>query len=1711
MADKTLTVKIGSKENGYVTCTLYWNATGSAKAVKTTLVKMVVKNEREYNDNEKSYQVNYSVTLGGQSFYSHGGSWTNGSTKTVKIAQSKVTNKTERDQKVELRITATHGTSVQMGRYIGTVPAFSDALLTPSAGMTPTGLSIKRDGNKFTGSWKVPSGATSSSAINKFTGQVAKWTVVCTPVEKVAEYQDKGYSPKQSWKLAKEKLQDLDKGLAANATSVTQSYGEFKSEWQTGKMDRSDFYPLSYVIVSGLALKVRGYHKRSNNDKYLLGNWSGTSVYKFKKPRKPTVTISVDAATKKATVTIKSDEGKDAHERYWTRYYVELTRLDGKPVCIKSGETKKTEASATFDLTGYLNGVSAGKHVTLRCTATAEGMAGYTKDSASVNVGMPGIPQIHKVELKGKKVNTSIVAVTCSHTGGVSTTIQLQRKVGEDGTWTDVQGATDNGKNLKTLFDTYGAVWPNGVVKGEMVYYKLVATAFNYRQESAEFKAECLYEEKPVPKCTSELSLTPSVKVGSSYATVYVHTEDTKPKTDKSWGLTGEAADHYTGTVLHYADKKGELNRPGGWEEMKVEYTDKEKTAQFDITGLEPGKTYYFRARRYWTVEGKDYYSEKVESSFTTVSARSVKSKITLVEKTRVGTSVDITVKFNGPVATNGTAISFSTNPGAWTGGTDPTEYVYYYADEGESHKKGNHKVTLANLDPGIRYYIHARRVRKVSEGGSEVITYGEYSEQQEYKATNSVDAPCDIMAHNPEVTGRGAMVVVGHNDDQLDGTVIEWSTDEHAWKSTKAPSSYEMSWVDDETPYNAGQWPKSQTVYLRDLEIGKNYWLRARRYDDSTGQRLYGEPCKPQTFDTIAGTAWDDECAIDSVIPDDAGTGAKVVVAWNENNANTGTELSWSTDPDAWTSNEGPTTMQATWKDDTGKVAGYGGSQTIMLRGLEPGNTYYIRARRYEDQANTFSPYSNKPSFVTPSSGDVRKVMCGIVSVEGVGADAARAVVGWTGEADGCEVSWSDDPNAWQSTEGPQRSEFDWADPVNGSAHLTTDLTVDPSNVYFTRSGSGTAADPYVYTRVASPVTSGLPTYYEFDWGSTGTLYINGLEQGTTYYVKARAYTDGDGGRVWSDYSATYDVTPITVPSSVALSAPTTIGRGEPIELFWSVEHELEQTEWHVHVEGSTGGFKTADTAIVSGKAYYTRTGDGSIDHPYEYTRVANPTAAGLPTYYELISGGVELESGTGSLCHATIGPERYAAVTSLSVFVRAGCGGGTTDSNVVTIGIADAPSCEVSCAKTATGTPITAWAYTDDPAALLSATCRSLGVTSEQPGGQVVQLTGDTVWTSLMGPAWSLTTWGQTQLRDQLEDAVTEAEDAYEEAIDEATFALTEDDEVMAGKTYYALSGGAYAPVTPQAGDDPSAQGWYEIPDEIEAMTVDNARIAIADSQAALDAHPSNGSVYKASFDIPIDGSLIDNGTYALSAKASEQSAGLASEEAACAFDVAWEHQAPVPEDVEVTVDEAGRTASVYLPEPDGWAEGDSFEVYRMSPTGHELIAENVAAGSTVVDAYAPFGDAHYRVACRTAEHDVAFEDFAYSLPVKALRFDWPGGFVELPYNIELSDSYEKSFEARSHVDGSVNGYYDKAVKRTGSYKVDVSKADSKTIAKLRELGTHPGAMFCRRADGEAFQCNADLGGVDLSYATMAAGVTFPVTGMKLTRQYMAEVQEG
>lgn len=60
-----------------------------------------------------------------------------------------------------------------------------------------------------------------------------------------------------------------------------------------------------------------------------------------------------------------------------------------------------------------------------------------------------------------------------------------------------------------------------------------------------------------------------------------------------------------------------------------------------------------------------------------------------------------------------------------------------------------------------------------------------------------------------------------------------------------------------------------------------------------------------------------------------------------------------------------------------------------------------------------------------------------------------------------------------------------------HGTYEPTADVAVDDSKVYFTRSGSGTQADPYVYTAVPEPTDEDIASYYELHVDDALSQYV--------------------------------------------------------------------------------------------------------------------------------------------------------------------------------------------------------------------------------------------------------------------------------------------------------------------------------------------------------------------------------------------------------------------------------------------------------------------------------------------------------------------------------------------------------------------------------------------------------------------------------------------
>lgn len=102
-------------------------------------------------------------------------------------------------------------------------------------------------------------------------------------------------------------------------------------------------------------------------------------------------------------------------------------------------------------------------------------------------------------------------------------------------------------------------------------------------------------------------------------------------------------------------------------------------------------------------------------------------------------------------------------------------------------------------------------------------------------------------------------------------------------------------------------------------------------------------------------------------------------------------------------------------------------------------------------------------------------------------------------------------EPDKWyftRSGNGTEASPYIYtvANNITSVYHLTDDTAIDSTKTYYTRSGEGTEESPYVYTVVQNPVVGDISTYYEKYYELTG------IDEAIQNYVSSHLALDGQG-----------------------------------------------------------------------------------------------------------------------------------------------------------------------------------------------------------------------------------------------------------------------------------------------------------------------------------------------------------------------------------------------------------------------------------------------------------------------------------------------------------------------------------------------------------------------------------------------------------------------
>jgi len=314
--------------------------------------------------------------------------------------------------------------------------------------------------------------------------------------------------------------------------------------------------------------------------------------------------------------------------------------------------------------------------------------------------------------------------------------------------------------------------------------------------------------------------------------------------------------------------------------------------------------------------------------------------------------------------------------------------------------------------------------------------------------------------------------------------------------------------------------------------------------------------------------------------------------------------------------------------------------------------------------------------------------------------------------------------------------------------------------------------------------------------------------------------------------------------------------------------------------------------------------------------------------------------------------------------------------------------------------------------------------------------------------------------------------------------------------------------ASITAQGASGQNASGVYE---QFNGDTVWTANLQPLWTESS--------GTYSVTIEITEPQDFIDGAGYTLTCQAIDDETGLKSDEVTGNFTVEWAHQAVAAVDCTVNprnyYDNDGihhMDAQITLVAPTGAAQTDVFDIYRHTADGAVLIGSGYPAGEVLVDNYAPFGkgmDLFYRIVTRTVDGDTEFADIPYVLDGRVLRFDWPYGVLELPYNIDISDSYAKQSIMRMHMDGVNNAYWNAGVKRTAKYSSEIIRIDNQSdVALARQLARYAGGVFVRTPDGSAFEADVQVN--DMSTTGIVQLFNLTIEEIATTDAFMLPIYE-
>lgn len=265
------------------------------------------------------------------------------------------------------------------------------------------------------------------------------------------------------------------------------------------------------------------------------------------------------------------------------------------------------------------------------------------------------------------------------------------------------------------------------------------------------------------------------------------------------------------------------------------------------------------------------------------------------------------------------------------------------------------------------------------------------------------------------------------------------------------------------------------------------------------------------------------------------------------------------------------------------------------------------------------------------------------------------------------------------------------------------------------------------------------------------------------------------------------------------------------------------------------------------------------------------------------------------------------------------------------------------------------------------------------------------------------------------------------------------------------------------------------------------------------------------------PSDVDLENNVNYTITAIVSMNSGLTATN--TLEFTVSWTDEEYEP-DAEISVDNEILTAYIrpYCIDEDGYLiEGISLSVYRREYDGSFTeIATGLdnAENTVVVDPHPSLDYARYRIVAITdntgavsfydvpgyplgetaiiIQWDEEWSNFNVVSEAEMVEQPWAGSFLRLPYNIDVSDSYDNDVSLVEYIGRKHPvSYYGTQLGVKSSWSTEIPKYDKDTLYALRRLAIWQGDVYVREPSGSGYWAN-----INVSFNQTHLELTIPIT---------------